>query len=350
VDEAPFAAALIAWHARAGRHALPWQADRTPYRVWVSEIMLQQTQVASVIPYYQRFLARLPDVHALAAAPIDEVLHLWSGLGYYARARNLQRAAQRICREYGGAFPPSFEQVAELPGIGRSTAGAILALSRGERWPILDGNARRVLARYFGVDGPRGARDTESQLWELASVCTPSRRVTDYTQAIMDLGATVCVRRRPQCADCPLSPGCAARQQGRQHALPAPRTARRRTQRRVCMVVALAERGGVLLERRPEHGVWGGLWCLPEFASAAEAAHFIEAQLPAPAVPEQLPPIEHAFTHFDLTIDPLLVRCGAPAQIRSEALWYNVDEPSRVGLPAPIRALLEAVSRPQTAG
>jgi A/G-specific adenine glycosylase len=346
----PFAAALIDWHARAGRHDLPWQQHRTPYRVWVSEIMLQQTQVASVIPYYQRFLARFPDVHALAAAPIDEVLHLWSGLGYYARARNLQRAAQRICREHGGEFPPSFEQLADLPGIGRSTAGAILALSRGERWPILDGNARRVLARYFAIGGPRGARDTESRLWQVATACTPSRQVAAYTQAIMDLGATVCVQRQPQCDVCPLSPGCAARSQGRQHALPAPRTARRRTQRHVYMLVALAARGGVLLERRPEHGVWGGLWCLPEFASAAAAAQFIHAQLPAPSGTEALPPIEHAFTHFDLTIDPLLVRCAAPAQIRGEALWYNVQEPSRVGLPAPIRALLEAVSRSQAPG
>jgi len=214
----PLAAPLLDWHARAGRHDLPWQENPTPYRVWVSEIMLQQTQVATVIPYYVRFLARFPEVRAVADAPVDEVLHLWSGLGYYARARNLHRAAVRIRDEHRGSFPTSFGELAALPGIGRSTAGAILALSLGARFPILDGNARRVLARYFGVGGARGARTSEKRLWQLAERCTPHARIAEYTQAIMDLGATVCVRRRPPCGQCPLAAGCVARRTGRQHA------------------------------------------------------------------------------------------------------------------------------------
>jgi A/G-specific adenine glycosylase len=234
----PIAAALLEWHQRAGRHDLPWQQQRTAYRVWVSEVMLQQTQVATVIPYYLRFMARFPDVRALADAPLDEVLHLWSGLGYYARARNLQRAAVRVRDEHQGEFPLRFEPLAALPGIGRSTAGAILALCCGERWPILDGNARRVLARYFGVAGARTEPAAGKRLWELAERCIPQQRVSEYTQAIMDLGATVCVRRRPLCTHCPLSAGCYARRTGRQHELPAPQRARARRLRRAFMVSA----------------------------------------------------------------------------------------------------------------
>ena len=337
-----FAAALLAWHERAGRHDLPWQQQPTAYRVWVSEVMLQQTQVATVIPYYLRFMARFPHVRALADAPLDEVLHVWSGLGYYARARNLQRAAVRIRDEHQGEFPLRFEQIAALPGIGRSTAGAILALCRGERWPILDGNARRVLARYFGVAGARTEPAAGKRLWELAERCTPQQRVSEYTQAIMDLGATVCVRRRPLCTQCPLSAGCYARRTGRQHELPAPHRARARRLRRAFMVVALADPQTVWLERRPESGVWGGLWCLPEFATATAATAFIRNSLQAAAPPQPLAALEHAFTHFDLTITPLLVQCARGAAVMEEGagLWYNLREPARIGLPAPITALL----------
>src|SRR5262249_20227070 len=306
----PIAAALIDWHVHAGRHDLPWQRNPTPYRVWVSEIMLQQTQVATVIPYYARFLERFPDARAVARSPVDEVLHLWSGLGYYARARNLHRAAVRILEEHAGELPTSFAQLAALPGVGRSTAGAILALTRGARLPILDGNARRVLARYFGVAGARGERVCEARLWELAERCTPEARIADYTQAIMDLGATVCVRRRPLCAQCPLRAGCIARRTSRQHELPAPRRPALRPRRRAVMVGALEGRGRVLLERRRESGVWGGLWCLPEFSSASAATAFIRDTLGVlEGVSTPLAVLEHAFTHFDLTITPLLVQC-----------------------------------------
>jgi len=345
--DSPFADALLTWHAREGRHHLPWQQSRTPYRVWVSEIMLQQTQVATVIPYYERFMARFPDVRALADAPVDEVLHLWSGLGYYARARNLHRAAMRIRDAHAGEFPQTFADIAALPGVGRSTAGAILALARGERFAILDGNVRRVLSRYFSAadSGPQGARD--ARLWALAERCTPQAHVAEYTQAIMDLGATVCVRRRPLCERCPLTVRCFARRSGRQHELPAPRRGRARARRRVFMVIALDESGAVLLERRPESGVWGGLWCLPEFASATAAAVFIRNSLGAgAAAPVTLAALEHAFTHFDLTITPLLVQCTATAAVMEAgaALWYNLREPARIGLPAPITALLAGLA------
>jgi A/G-specific adenine glycosylase len=307
--------------------------------------MLQQTQVATVIPYYQRFIRRFPDAHALAASPVDEVLHLWSGLGYYARARNLHRAALRIRAEHGGEVPEDFAAIAALPGIGRSTAGAILALSRGARFPILDGNVRRVLARYFGVAGARGDRAGERRLWELSERCTPQARIAAYTQAIMDLGATVCVRRRPLCGQCPLTRGCLARRTGRQLELPAPRRAPVRQRRRVFMVVALDDSNRVWLERRPDAGVWGGLWCLPEFATGTAAAAFIRNSLGAGAA-QPLAAFEHAFTHFDLTITPLLVHAQAAAEVVEEgsSLWYNIRQPARIGLPAPITALLSRLA------
>jgi A/G-specific adenine glycosylase len=316
--------------------------------VWVSEIMLQQTQVATVRPYYERFMQRFPDVRTLAAAGVDEVLHLWSGLGYYARARNLHRAAGLICAEHGGEVPCTFAGLSRLPGVGRSTAGAILALGLGERFPILDGNVRRVLARYFGVAGGGVSGAGVKRLWQLSERCTPARRVADYTQAIMDLGATLCVRSRPRCEACPLAAGCRARRTGRQHELPASRSAPARRKRSVFMVVALHEDGSVLLERRPESGVWGGLWCLPEFDTATAARAFIRHSLvTGAAAPRPLSAIEHAFTHFSLIISPLLVQCAGAAAVMEHGacLWYNVRAPARIGLPAPITALLNGLAR-----
>jgi A/G-specific adenine glycosylase len=340
------AAPLISWQQRAGRHHLPWQTHRTPYRVWVSEIMLQQTQVATVVRYYERFLKRFPDAASLAAAPLDEVLQLWSGLGYYARARNLHRAARRIHAEFGGELPVTFEALASLPGIGRSTAGAILALSQGARHAILDGNVRRVLSRYFAVEGAVEERATGARLWELAERCTPHAQLPEYTQAIMDLGATLCLRRAPRCDECPLAAGCGARRSGRQHELPARRRRRARPTRHTFMVLAQRRDGGVWLERRPESGVWGGLWCLPEFADAEAARAWIDAVAGgAHAAPAALPAVTHAFTHFDLEITPLLVRCAGEQRVMdaAPALWYNVRAPAPVGLPAPIAKLLEGL-------
>jgi A/G-specific adenine glycosylase len=349
MSEASVAIALIDWHARQGRHDLPWQQDRTLYRVWVSEVMLQQTQVSTVIPYYEGFMQRFPDVRALADAPIDDVLHLWSGLGYYARARNMHRAAVHIRDEFGGEFPRSFEGISSLPGIGRSTAGAILALSCGARFPILDGNVKRVLSRYFGVQGNPAERAISDRLWQLAESCTPHAQVDVYTQAIMDLGATVCTRHRPLCAFCPLSEGCVAHRTGRQHELPSPRPVRARRSRKVFMLVAMREDGSVLLQRRPESGVWGGLWCLPEFDTATAASSFVGGSLrKAEAEPQRLGAVEHAFTHFDLVITPLLTQCSGSAGVMDAArsVWYNAREPVRIGLPAPIKTLLERLASP----
>ncbi len=351
-----FAKALVAWHATHGRHDLPWQQERTAYRVWVSEIMLQQTQVSTVIPYYARLMAGFPDVVALANAPLDEVLHLWTGLGYYARARNLHRAAVRVRDEFGGEFPTTFDAVADLPGIGRSTAGAILSLSLGQRHPILDGNVRRVLSRHFGIAGQPAQKAITELLWRCADECTPQQHVDTYNQAMMDLGATLCTRRKPLCAYCPLESDCVARIEGRQHELPTPRVRPERPSKRSYMVLAVRGDGSVFLRQRPAPGIWGGLWCAPDFDSLEQAQGFVARTLdcaafaisrdsPQPGL-QALPEIEHAFTHFDLTITPLLVRCRGEAGVMdgADVLWYNARQPASVGLPQPVKLLLERVA------
>ncbi len=345
----PIAAGLIAWHARHGRHDLPWQRERNPYRVWVSEVMLQQTQVATVIDYYERFMRRFPDVATLAAAPLDEVLHAWSGLGYYSRARNLQRAAQRIVAEHGGEVPTDLVALQSLPGIGRSTAAAIVALSLDRRATILDGNVRRVLSRYFAIEGPHDDAATLAELWRRAEACTPGEQVAVYTQAIMDLGATLCTRSRPLCMHCPLTDSCAARRTGRVAELPSPRRRRlARPQRAVIMLLAVCADGAVLLRQRPPQGVWGGLWVPPEFEDARGAQQFCAVELAGACLePDPLPVVHHAFTHFDLAITPLRARCARAAAAVMQGpgvLWYNAREPARVGLPAPIAALLSAAA------
>jgi len=342
-DSTALAPALLAWHAHAGRHELPWQLHLSAYRVWVSEVMLQQTQVATVIPYFQRFIAQFPDVAALAAAPLDSVLHHWAGLGYYSRARNLHRAAQRVMTEFSGQIPTELDALQSLPGIGRSTAGAILALTLGERVPILDGNVRRVLARYFALHGSPGVAAVERQLWALAEACTPHREIATYTQAIMDLGATVCVRSRPLCSVCPLAGRCAAHQSGQEQDLPTPRVRAARPVRRVVMLLARRGDGAVLLERRPEQGIWGGLWCLPEFQNAEDARAFGASRLLASDFePGFRPTLRHAFTHFELEISPLLAQCQGFAGIREgpPSLWFDPLHPADVGLPTPVSTLL----------
>ena len=343
------AAPLLAWHAQHGRHDLPWQRDRSPYRVWISEVMLQQTQVATVIPYFERFMQRFPDVYSLAAAPLDDVLHLWSGLGYYSRARHLHQAAQRIVAGFAGELPDDAAALATLPGIGRSTAAAILALSRGQKQTILDGNVKRVLARYFAVEGSPAERAVEQRLWQLAENATPDDDVATYTQAIMDLGATICVRSRPLCNACPLHQDCRSRRQGRQSELPTPRPRAARRVRGVVMLVAQRGDGSILLERRPERGIWGGLWCLPEFHSLDGARAFGTAHLTGATVePDTRALVRHAFTHFELEIRPLLARCEGLAGVMDGAptLWYNAGAPDRIGLPAPITQIIRSLQHP----
>jgi A/G-specific adenine glycosylase len=335
------ASRLLAWHVKAGRHDLPWQRDRNAYRVWVSEVMLQQTQVSTVIPYYERFMRRFPDVLALADAPDDEVLHLWTGLGYYARARNLLRAARVVRDSCGGEFPRTIDAVVELPGIGRSTAGAILALSDDQRHPILDGNVKRVLARYYAIEGAPDDSETITRLWEMAESNTPAKGVATYTQAIMDLGATVCTRGQPRCDACPLGRDCVAHRSGRETAFPAPKARRAERKQKHAVMVVAKRAGKVLLVQRPPSGIWGGLWCLPEFGDRESAAAFVTHELGVVGTTHSLPDIEHSFTHFDLVITPIVARCRDVAGVHDGGtLWYDLEVPARVGLPAPIQKLL----------
>jgi A/G-specific adenine glycosylase len=348
-ESQPFTAALLAWFDLHGRKNLPWQQNPVPYRVWVSEVMLQQTQVATVIPYFERFMARFLTVQSLAEAPEDEVLHLWTGLGYYARARNLRKCAQVLVSKHGGEFPATLDAVMALPGIGRSTAGAILALSRGERHPILDGNVKRVLARVFGIAGDPSAAAVIATFWARADVCTPATRVAAYTQAIMDLGATVCTRSRPACTVCPMNPICVAALEGRQAQLPGRKPQRARRAREATLLIAesgSAQLRKILLEKRPASGSWGGLWSPPQFEDAVAALDWCRREVGEPvSMPTVLAPIDHAFTHFDLTLHPLRVYCPpreANAVAETDArLWYSLSDPPRVGLPQPILKLIE---------
>jgi len=330
-----FTARLLEWFAVHGRHTLPWQANATPYRVWVSEVMLQQTQVATVIPYYERFMRRFPDVGSLAAAPLDEVLHLWTA------------CAQAVVLNHGGEFPPRLEALTALPGIGRSTAGAILALSGGQRQPILDGNVKRVLARVFGIAGDPGSSSVNEALWAQSELCTPATDVAKYTQAIMDLGATVCTRSRPACTLCPVSDACIAAREGRQGELPGKKHKRLRPSREATLLIAQSgnhESTAIFVRRQPVPGLWGGLWSPPQFTSEREALDWCEKEIGAASVDWQAwPPIDHAFTHFDLRLKPLAVRCAPTLKVQEgdDRLWYLIESPPRIGLPQPIRQLFE---------
>ncbi len=336
----PFTERLIAWQKVAGRHHLPWQKTRDPYRIWLSEIMLQQTQVATVIPYYQRFLDSFPDVMALAEAPIEAVIEHWAGLGYYARARNLHRCAQQIAAVHAGNFPNSTEQLIELAGIGRSTAAAISAFAFGERAAILDGNVKRVLCRQFGVEGFPGATAVDRSLWTLAESLLPASEIEAYTQGLMDLGATLCTRSRPRCADCPVSADCVARLDGRQSELPTSRPRPAVPERSATFVLILHD-GRLLLERRPPSGIWGGLLVPPE-----GEVNQVLANLGLNTVSQRsLPPLNHAFTHFRLTLQPVLcVLETSSAVAESGMLWVDLDKAAEAGVPTPIRKLIRQVA------
>ncbi|MBX3674669.1 MAG: A/G-specific adenine glycosylase [Burkholderiales bacterium] len=342
-----FATRVSAWQRRHGRRDLPWQGARDPYRIWVSEIMLQQTQVATVIPYFERFMARFPDVEALARASEEEVMRHWSGLGYYARARNLHRGAQEVVARHGGRFPATAAEVEALPGIGRSTAAAILAFSTGARLAILDGNVKRVLARHFGVEGAVDSASVLRELWTLAESLLPARGIETYTQGLMDLGATVCGRSRPDCAACPVRDTCVALRDGRVAELPGRRPARAARVREVAMLVVVSG-GEVLLEKRPGSGIWGGLWSLPEAPPSLDpVAHAAKALGVRAVAAEALPPFRHAFTHFTLAVTPWLLRTGhraARAREPSGSTWLALGEVRSAALPAPVKRLLASLA------
>lgn len=339
---------LFVWFDQYGRKSLPWQYDKTPYRVWVSEIMLQQTQVATVIPYYERFMARFPSVEDLAQAEQDEVLHLWTGLGYYARARNLHRAAQVVVDEHDGAFPVhSVEAMAELPGIGRSTAGAIISISTGQRAVILDGNVKRVLARLHAVEGWPGRPAVERELWRLAELYTPSERLADYSQAMMDLGATLCTRGKPSCLICPFADMCTAHARGEERRFPEPKPKKALPERSTLMLLLSDEQGHVLLEQRPPSGLWGGLWCLPQFDDGQALRDWLALHAPGAQLDDPWQTFSHTFSHFRLNITPQPVAITRRGDGVTEPgrLWYNPLVPASIGLAAPVRTLLETLSQ-----
>lgn len=337
-----FAARLTAWQKTHGRHDLPWQVS-DPYRIWLSEIMLQQTQVKSVLEYYPRFLARFPDVAALAAAPQEDVLTLWSGLGYYSRARNLHKAAQMVMAEFGGSFPAERQQLERLPGVGRSTAAAIASFAFGRRETILDGNVKRVLTRCFGVAGFPGERAVEQSLWRLAEDLLPrdAALMSAYTQGLMDLGATVCSRGKPACTVCPMVDGCVAAREGRTGELPTPRPKKTVPTRHTVMLLA-THGDKVWLLRRPPTGIWGGLLSLPEFETSTQAEDWLQRAGQGDALPAW-PELEHVFTHYRLIITPLPARLdglNGGAAMEDNGQWLPLAEAPDAGVPAPVRRLL----------
>jgi len=344
-----FGRRVLQWFDAHGRKQLPWQQNPTPYRVWISEIMLQQTQVATVVPYYRRFIERFPDVQALAEADLDEVLSLWAGLGYYARARNLHQAARILRDHYSGEMPLDLALVQALPGIGRSTAGAILALSAGQRQPILDGNIKRLLARFAAVAGWPGQAAVLARLWEWAEYYTPAERVADYTQAMMDLGALVCTPRRPNCPLCPLAMGCIAHAQNCETEFPGVKPRRDLPVRTTRLLLMRSAMGEILLERRPPVGIWGGLWSFPECPLEADVVDWCRQQLGLRVTVE--PPwqnLRHTFSHFHLDITPVPViaqpECAEAVLEGGRFVWYKTQDSQRLGMAAPIRLLLTALA------
>ncbi|WP_448683357.1 A/G-specific adenine glycosylase [Pseudomonas nicosulfuronedens] len=347
-----FNSAVLDWFDTHGRHDLPWQQNITPYRVWVSEIMLQQTQVSTVMGYYDRFMTALPTVADLANAPEDEVLHLWTGLGYYTRARNLHKTAKTVMEQYDGEFPRDVEKLTELPGIGRSTAGAIASISMDLRAPILDGNVKRVLARYLACDGYPGEPKVAKQLWDAAERFTPHERVNHYTQAMMDLGATLCTRSKPSCLLCPLRDGCRAHFLGRERDFPVSKPRKALPQKRTLMPILANREGDILLYRRPSTGLWGGLWSFPELDDLAALDPLAQRHALRLGQRRELPGLTHTFSHFQLAIEPWLVRVedAAPAVAEADWLWYNLATPPRLGLAAPVKKLLKRAADVLNAG
>ncbi len=344
-EHGDFAQRLLAWHQLSGRKDLPWQQDISPYRVWVSEIMLQQTQVATVIPYYQRFMQRFPSLNALAAAALDEVLQHWSGLGYYARARNLHKAAQCIVAEHAGEFPTAMATVMALPGIGRSTAGAILSIACGQRQPILDGNVKRVLCRRYAVEGWPGKTAVAKQLWSYADSLTPQQHVATYTQAIMDLGASLCRRSQPDCPRCPVSADCAAYAKGTPTAYPHSKPKKPQPVKTVRLWIVENQRGEFLLERRPPTGIWGGLLSFPEQPREQAAQDWLSEHGWQAQHLRELDERRHTFSHFHLDIQPVHIKVVENPHAVMEAqrwLWYK-PATSTGGLAAPVAKLLQTV-------
>ena len=348
-----FSQRVLAWYQQYGRKHLPWQQNISPYSVWVSEIMLQQTQVSTVIPYYERFMQRFPTVQALADAEIDEVLHLWTGLGYYARGRNLHQCAQVICTEYAGEFPQTVAALSELPGIGRSTAAAIASISMNISAAILDGNVKRVLTRHFAIEGWPGQRAIEKQLWDIAEQLTPKTNTGAYTQAMMDLGATLCTRSKPQCQICPIQTSCLGWSLGAPQRFPTSKPKSIKPTKQTQLIFIVTPSHDVLLQQQPNQGIWGGLWCPPQIALEHSPNALLKDLFSATnlALEEHLlPAFRHTFSHYHLEIHPKLLQLqhspnALHSPISEETLfcWYNVHNPPALGLPAPIKKLIQTI-------
>ncbi|GGW54137.1 A/G-specific adenine glycosylase [Alishewanella tabrizica] len=343
-----FSEQLVNWYRIYGRKTLPWQIEKSPYKTWLSEVMLQQTQVATVIPYFQRFISRFPDVASLADAPIDDVLHLWTGLGYYARARNLHKAAKIIVEKFAGVFPTQFADVLALPGIGRSTAGAILSLSLGQHYPILDGNCKRVLARFAAVNGWPGEKNVEQTLWHLAEQVTPKETVAEFNQAMMDLGASLCSRSKPRCSECPLKLHCVAALRGEQVQYPGKKPKKSLPERQSYWLL-LRFQQHVYLTQRPSSGLWGGLYGFLEFDTPRERDAYLLIQQIKYTRQQELPAFRHTFSHFHLWIQPLIVELDILPEIvqeQSAASWFTISAIPEVGLSAPAKSLFTQLTAP----
>jgi len=349
VSETSFSDRLLSWFDQHGRKDLPWQ-NQSPYPVWVSEIMLQQTQVKTVIPYYLRFIKRFPSIQELAVASTDEVLHHWSGLGYYARGRNLHLAAKIICEQCDAELPSDLEDLMALPGIGRSTAGAILSLSKNQRQPILDGNVKRVLARCFTIPGWPGKRDVEQSLWRVSEQHTPTQRVADYTQAIMDLGATVCSRSKPSCSCCPMQAICLAYKSDNITHYPGKKPKKTLPEKHTVMLLLRNDKSEVLLQQRPPTGIWGGLWCFPQCEPDIDIKSWCKKNLGFNiSNTTSGEHFSHTFSHYRLHITPIYAQANRSANSIMEAapqLWYNRQQPQSLGLAAPVSKLLSQLDQP----
>lgn len=350
MGKASFSTRILDWYDRNGRHDLPWQQQRTPYRVWIAEIMLQQTQVGTVIPYYQRFMQAFPDLNSLSSASLDDVLEYWSGLGYYSRARNLYKTACIIAAEHKGTFPERFEQVMALPGVGQSTAGAILAQALGQRHAILDGNVKRVLCRYHAVDGWPGKTAVQKKLWQFAEQHTPGKRIADYTQAMMDLGATLCIRSSPQCKHCPLQSDCEANVTDQVKRYPFPRPRRQLPVKAARLLILTdKESGRILLEKRPPTGIWGGLWSLPE-AEVDEKIEQVCLQRWGLTVlaNEDCGPFRHTFSHYHLDITPCRVHVQlneAAVKELDEIIWCPSEDATKRALATPVARIISQYTK-----
>ncbi|WP_455376392.1 A/G-specific adenine glycosylase [Kaarinaea lacus] len=339
-----FSDAILHWFHLHGRKSLPWQVKRTPYRVWVSEIMLQQTQVATVIPYFEKFMQRFPDIIALADAEADQVMYYWSGLGYYARARNLHKAAQIVRDQYLGKFPENIEQVMSLPGVGRSTAGAILSLACDQPHAILDGNVKRVLARYFMIEGWYGKTSVLNQLWQKAIQLTPTENIASYNQAMMDIGSLVCTRSKPVCEECPVNKGCQAFKENKQSEFPTPKPKKNIPVKSVRMAMLRNTDSALLLQRRPPAGIWGGLLSFPEIPDDARVDQWCADTLGLKVSDQQLwPVVRHTFSHFHLDITPVLISVNQKnprIMDRDHWVWYKGSSVEIGGLAAPVKRLI----------